>query len=119
MTSPPDRQARFGNWRRLFRMLDRRRLTSAALPPDADLSDVSDGDLHVAALGVLPDGRLRFRVSTAGSDPRFTIANVPFDMENPEAVAEILVVAHENLVTWSACVVDPDRHGGTAGQPPT
>jgi len=71
-------------------------------------ADVRLGDLDVAALGVLRDGRIRFRVTTTGPDPRFTIVDVPAYMENPEKVVE-----------WSTPDVDADHRDDSVRLPPS
>ena len=92
-----------GNRRRRRSRRNRQPSGPVALPaPDPGAPvDVRLGDLDVAALGVLRDGRMRFRVTTIGPDPRFTIVDVPVYMENPDSVAELFVATHEKVVEWS------------------
>jgi len=87
--------------------------------PSLDSVASADVCLDVAALGVLRDGRIRFRVTTAGPDPRFTIVDVPAYMENPESVADLFVATHEKSVAWSTCEVDADHHDDGVCPPPT
>lgn len=115
------RAASFVNRRRRRSLRNRQPSAPVALPaPDPVApADVRLGDLDVAALGVLRDGRIRFRVTTTGPDPRFTIVDVPAYMENPESVAELFVATHEKVVEWSTPDVDADHRDDSVRLPPS
>jgi hypothetical protein len=109
-----------GNRRRRRSGRNRQPSAPVALPaPDAVAPvDLRLGDLDVAALGVLRDGRIRFRVTTSGPDPRFTIVDVPDCMENPDSVAELFVATHEKVVEWATPDVDADHRDDSVHSPP-
>ena len=99
---------------------DRQPCAPVALPAPDPVApvDVRLGDLDVAALGVLRDGRIRFRVTTSGPDPRFAIVDVPGYMEDPDSVAELFVATQEKVVEWSTPDVDADHRDDSVHSPP-
>jgi hypothetical protein len=74
--------------------------------------------MDVYALPAVHDGLARYRITVSERPGRYTILEVPADVEDPEGLVELFAASHLHVLEW-ASVADEDHEVDEWVEPPS